>query len=54
VFARISTSVKTVEDKLNGGDGAGLAKWVRKLQEAEKGKLQLTIGLQVCCHAVDC
>lgn len=48
-FARISTSVKAVEEELNGGggDGVGLAKWVRKLQEAEKGKLQLTIGLQV-------
>jgi hypothetical protein len=35
------------ELKTDSGDGAGLAQWVRKLQQAEQSKLQLTIGTQV-------
>ncbi len=47
-FARISTAIRAVEDELkaDGGD-AGLAAWVRKLQQAEQSKLQLTVGMQV-------
>lgn len=47
-FARISAAIRAVEDELkaDGGD-AGLAAWVRKLQQAEQSKLQLTVGMQV-------
>ena len=48
-FARISSAIKDIEGELTADDkgGSGLAKWVRKLQEAERNKLQLTIGMQV-------
>jgi len=48
-FARISAAIRVVEEELktDSGDGAGLAQWVRKLQQAEQSKLQLTIGTQV-------
>lgn len=49
-FARISAAIRDLEEELKSdcsSDGTGLAKWVRKLQEAEKCKLQLTIGMQV-------
>ena len=49
-FARISTSIKEVEEQLKAEgteDATGLAVWVRKLQGTEKSKLELTIGLQV-------
>ena len=53
-FARISSAIKEIEEELKADDkgGAGLGKWVRKLQEAERQKLQLTIGMQVCSRSV--
>ncbi|KAJ1476505.1 DNA repair REX1-B-domain-containing protein [Baffinella frigidus] len=49
-FATASVKIVEIEKKLQalgGASAGGLCGWIRKLQEAEKAKLYLTVGLHV-------